>query len=62
MWQEFHWQAGYGAFSVSQSQCERVAEYIRRQEEHHHQFGFQEELRRMLAKHQVPYDERYVWD
>jgi REP element-mobilizing transposase RayT len=58
----FHWLAGYGAFSVSQSQSPRVERYIERQEEHHHTLTFQDELRQLLRKHQVEFDERYVWD
>jgi putative transposase len=59
---EFHWQAGYGAFSVSQSNAAAVAQYIRNQEEHHRKLTFQEEYRRFLKRYQVDYDERYVWD
>ena len=61
-WDLFQWQAGYGAFSVSQSQKERVREYIGSQEEHHRQLSFQEEFRRLLKKHGVAFDERYMWD
>ncbi len=59
---DFHWQAGYGAFSVSQSDAESVVAYIRDQETHHQKLTFQEEYRRFLACYQVAYDERYVWD
>ena len=59
---QFHWQAGYGAFSVSNSEVGRVMAYIERQEEHHRKMTFQEEFRKFLERHQVPYDERYVWD
>jgi putative transposase len=59
---EFHWQAGYGAFSVSQSNTAAVIRYIKGQEEHHRKTTFQEEYRRFLKKYQIPYDERYVWD
>jgi len=31
----FHWQNGYGAFTVSQSQADRVREYVAGQREHH---------------------------
>jgi len=61
-WNPFQWQAGYGAFSVSQSQKEPVHEYIRWQEKHHQHVSFQEELRMILEKHGVAFDEQYVWD
>jgi REP element-mobilizing transposase RayT len=59
---DFHWQDGYGAFSISPSHVEALREYIAGQEEHHKQESFQEELRRILKKYGVEYDERYVWD
>jgi putative transposase len=58
----FSWQAGYGAFSIGQSQLDAVKAYIAGQREHHRQKAFQEEFRAFLAKYRVPYDERYVWD
>ena len=58
----FHWQAGYGAFSVSQSLSHKVEQYIEGQEEHHRRFDFQTEFRKLLDAHGVAYDERYVWD
>ncbi len=59
---EFHWQAGYGAFSVGQSNVAAVTRYIQDQEKHHRTTTFQEEFRRFLKLYQVPYDEDYVWD
>ncbi|MDA0244357.1 MAG: IS200/IS605 family transposase [Chloroflexi bacterium] len=59
---EFHWQIGYGAFSVSQSDVARVIDYILNQEEHHRQMSFQDEYRRLLDRYLVQYDEKYVWD
>jgi REP element-mobilizing transposase RayT len=58
----FHWQAGYAAFSVSQSNIEAVREYIRRQPEHHAKESFQDELRERLRRYGLEWDERYVWD
>jgi REP element-mobilizing transposase RayT len=58
----FHWQAGYGAFSVSQSNTDAVVKCIRNQPEHHRTRTFQEEFRAMLRKHGIECDERYVWD
>jgi putative transposase len=59
---EFHWQNGYGAFSVSPSNIEQVQRYIAGQEEHHRRRTFQEEYRLMLERHGIRYDEQYVWD
>jgi putative transposase len=58
----FHWQNGYGAFSVSQSNVDQVIEYINRQADHHRRLTFQEEFRAMCARHNIPIDERYAWD
>ena len=60
--EKFHWQSGYGAFSVSQSHLKPVIDYIERQEEHHQHVTFQDEYRSFLKKYNVEYDERYVWD
>jgi putative transposase len=40
---KFAWGRGYGAFSVSQSDVSKVANYIARQEEHHRKRSFAEE-------------------
>ncbi len=58
----FFWQAGFGAFSVSQSQAEDVRAYIRNQREHHRGKSFRDELRAFLKAYEVEFDERYVWD
>jgi putative transposase len=59
---DFHWQDGYGLFSVSPSHLEAVRNYILNQEQHHRKETFQEELLRVLKKYGAPYDERYLWD
>ena len=58
----FHWQGGYAAFSVSQSNLSHVIAYIENQEEHHKRISFQDEYRAFLKAYGVEYDERYVWD
>ena len=58
----FHWQAGYAAFSVSQSNIEAVREYILRQAEHHAKQSFQDEVREWLRRYEIEWDERYIWD
>jgi len=59
---KFYWQTGYGAFSVSASNEQTVADYIANQERHHRRMSFQEEFRKFPKKHGIEYDERYVWD
>jgi REP element-mobilizing transposase RayT len=57
----FTWQAGFGAFSISSSQMDVVREYVRNQETHHRKMSFQQEYLAFLKKHEIAYDERYLW-
>ena len=57
----FAWQGGYGAFSVSESQRQRVSDYIAQQEEHHRKLVFKDELIALFKKHHIEYDEKYLW-
>ena len=59
---DFAWQAGYGAFSLGQSQLDTLIAYIDRQEIHHRKRTFKEELVEILKRYGVAYDERYIWD
>jgi REP element-mobilizing transposase RayT len=59
--QHFSWQGGYGAFSVSESQIPKVIEYINNQEQHHQKISFQDELKALLNKHHIDFDEQYLW-
>lgn len=59
---DFHWQGGYGAFSVSPSHVDPLKLYISDQEKHHQRETFQDEFRRLCKKYGVEIDERYVWD
>jgi len=61
-YEDFYWQNGYGAFSVSASRLEAVKRYVLNQEEHHREVSFQDEFRGFLREYRVEYDERYVWD
>ena len=58
----FAWQSGYGAFSVSQSNLDRVVDYVDSQQEHHRAKSFQDEFRALCRRHKLEIDERYVWD
>jgi REP-associated tyrosine transposase len=59
---DFEWQGGYADFSVSQSNLAEVKRYISNQETHHRKMCFQDELRTLLKKHDIEWDERYIWD
>jgi REP element-mobilizing transposase RayT len=56
----FSWQRGYGAFTVSQSNVNRVQNYIARQREHHQRKSFRDELIEFLRANEVEFDERYL--
>jgi putative transposase len=58
----FHWQDGYGAFSISPGHVPQLKAYIANQEEHHKKESFQDEFRRICKLYGVEIDERYVWD
>ena len=58
----FHWQNGYGAFSIGQSAVEEVKAYIANQSEHHRVKTFEEEFRAFLIRYEIDFDERYVWE
>ena len=59
---DFHWQRGYGLFSVSPGHVEATRAYIQKQEEHHRKETFQEEFRRIAKKYGVELDEKLAWD
>lgn len=60
--QKFHWQDGYGAFTVSPSQQDAVVAYIDGQMEHHRKQSFQDEFLSLLKRHEVDYDPKYIWE
>jgi putative transposase len=59
---DFEWQGGYADFSVSASNLEQVKKYIANQEQHHRKMNFQDELRTLLRRYHIEWDERYIWD
>jgi putative transposase len=58
----FAWQEGYGAFTVSSSQLPEVRSYLQRQEDHHRTKTFQEEFVEFLRRHEIEFNESYLWD
>jgi putative transposase len=57
----FAWQEGYGAFGVGLAARDATIEYIRNQEAHHRERGFQDEFRDFLARHGIACDEQHAW-
>ena len=58
--ERFQWQAGYGAFSVSESRIPAVCVYIQSQKEHHARVSLKDELMALLQKNRIEFDERYL--
>ena len=58
----FAWQRGFGAFSVSASNLEKVRVYVRQQEQHHRVISFRDEYRELLIRHGLTFDEHYLFE
>jgi len=58
---DFRWQDEYSAFTVSRSAKGDAVAYVMNQEAHHRKMTFQEELIALLKRHEIEYDERYIW-
>ena len=59
---KFQWQEGFGSFSVSQSQIDKVITYIDHQEIHHQKFSFKQEYIEFLKSYKIEYNEKYIFD
>ena len=57
----FHWQDGYGAFSIRKADVPELKKYFASQKEHHQKRSFKEELIQFLQDEGIAYDERYLW-
>ena len=58
----FNWQEGYGAFSYSHSQLDKVIQYIENQKVHHRKRTFRDEYLSFLKAFNIAHDEKYVFD
>jgi len=58
--ENFTWQQGYGAFTVSQSNVKEVQRYIARQKLHHQKVSFRDEFIRHLIANEIEFDARYL--
>ena len=55
-YQNFSWQEGYGAFSVSESNKDEVIKYIINQKQHHQRHSAHDEFVRFMEKNRVLVD------
>jgi REP element-mobilizing transposase RayT len=53
------WEDGYGSFTCSYSDINRLIEYIKNQQEHHKKVTFEEEYRMILLEAGITPDEKY---
>jgi REP-associated tyrosine transposase len=58
----FNWQEGFGAFSYSHSQLDKIIRYIKQQERHHKQNSFESEYLALLRKFDIAFEDRYVFN
>lgn len=54
------WQEGYGAFTYSIKEKDRLIEYVKNQEEHHKIKAFKDEFIELLNEHGIEFDEKYL--
>ena len=59
---KFQWQEGFGGFSVSKRDLDRVISYIKNQETHHAKKSFRTEYLELLEEYDIPYDEKYLFE
>jgi putative transposase len=60
--QSFHWQEGYGVFSYSRWDVEKIKNYIANQKEHHKGISFRDEYQKLLREFDVPFDNAYLFE
>ena len=58
----FNWQKGFGGFSYSRSQRNRVIQYIMNQEEHHAKRSFKDEYLNLLKKFEIEFKDEYLFE
>ena len=59
---KFNWQEGYGAFSYSKSQKDKVVNYVLNQEEHHKKKSFKEEYLALLKAFEIEFKDEYLFE
>ncbi len=59
---KFQWQEGYGAFSYSHSDLDKVIKYIMNQKQHHKTKTFREEYVEFLKNFAIEYKDEYLFE
>ncbi|MCX5690940.1 MAG: IS200/IS605 family transposase [Planctomycetota bacterium] len=59
---DFAWQTGYFGFSIGESTVDAVKAYIANQKEHHKTVDFKDEMRSLMRKYRMEWNEQFVWD
>jgi putative transposase len=54
------WQEGYGAFTYSIKDKDKLVIYVKNQEIHHKTILFKEEYIEILKQHDISFDEKYL--
>ena len=55
------WQDGYGAFTYSIKEKERLINYVKNQKQHHKKISFEEEYKQLLLEHGIEFNEKYLF-
>lgn len=54
------WQEGYGTFTYSARERDKIINYVKNQKEHHKKEKFYDEYKRLLIENDVEFDEKYL--
>lgn len=54
------WQEGYGAFTYSIREKDKIINYVKKQKEHHKKETFYDEYKRLLIENNIEFDEKYL--
>lgn len=54
------WQVGYGAFTYSIREKDKIINYVKKQKEHHKKENFYDEYKRLLTENGIEFDETYL--
>ena len=54
------WQDGYGAFTYSIHERDKIINYVKNQKEHHKTESFYDEFKRLLIESGIDFDEKYL--